>query len=464
MAKEWVEILKNSLGVNKAIDTPEHLEAFSRDESGIEERYMPDVVVHPENSSDVVKTVKFAHERGIPIVPRGGGSGLSGGAIPVLGGIIVVFDKMNRILEINPESLTARVEPGVITGEFQRLVESQGLFYPPDPASLDICTLGGNVAENASGPRTLKYGVTQHYVLELETVFPDGSRVRIGKPVRKWVVGYNLLGLLVGSEGTLGIFTEITLRLIPKPNVVITALLPFEDEVKASRGVSEILKGGILPRTLEFLDKRALEIVKDKILEGVPRETGSILILELDGDNEDNLLKTLERGAEIAMKCGAFDVLVARTSREKDRLWKGRRELYTVLEERYERVRSEDLVVPRERFPSLVKEVYRIESGTGISFCTFGHAGDGNLHANLLYSERDLKDGKVEEAIRRLYRTTIELGGTISGEHGVGVLKRPYISMEQPAFLIELQRKVKNLIDPKGIMNPEKIFPMGEKQ
>jgi len=458
MGKAWVSDLKKLLGEKKAIDQREHLESFARDESGIEGPYLPDVVVHPENRNDVLKTVKFARERGVPVVPRGGGTGLTGGAIPVHGGIVLAFDRMNRVLEINPESLMARVEPGVITGEFQSSVESEGLFYPPDPASLDSCTIGGNVAENASGPRTLKYGVTQHYVLELETVLPTGEIVRIGKPVRKWVAGYNLLGLLIGSEGTLGIFTEITLRLLPKPREVKTALFAFPDEERASIAVGNILKSGILPTAFEFLDKRALQMVIDKVPKGIPVDSGALLLMELDGDDGEFLFKELERAAEIAFENGSLEVLAAQTPRDREKLWKARRELHTVLEEKYEKVRSEDLVVPRDMFPRLVQEVYRIESRTGVSICTFGHAGDGNLHVNLLYTEKEESNGRLSEAIKSLYRATLDLGGTISGEHGIGLLKRPYLAMEQPRFLIKLQREIKKLIDPRGIMNPGKVF------
>ncbi len=459
MGKKWVDSLKILLNESKVIDDPDHIELYIQDESGLTGKVKPEVVVHPENPEDVEKTVRFAHKRNIPVVARGGGTGLTGGAVPLFGGIVIVFDRMNQILEINPKSLYARVQPGVITGEFQERVESMGLFYPPDPASLDSCTIGGNVAENASGPRTLKYGVTQHYVLELETVFPTGERLRVGKPVKKWVVGYNLIGLLVGSEGTLGIFTEVTLRLIPKPSKIITALLPFEDEEKASLLVGEILSLGTLPRSLEFLDRKSLHIVRDMLPPNIPEDTGAILILELDGNDDGVLISELEKIGDGAFKIGAYDILIARTSKEKERLWKGRRELYKILEERYQRVRSEDLVVPRHLFHELIKRVYQIESETGVDFCTFGHAGDGNLHVNLLYTDEDIKSGRLDNAIKKLYEVTNALHGTISGEHGIGLLKKHYIGIEQPTFLIELQREIKKLLDQKGILNPGKIFP-----
>lgn len=458
MPKGWIDSLKSLLGDDKVFEDPEHLETYARDESGILELHLPDVVLHPESAHDVAEAVKFAHMRGIPLVPRGGGTGLTGGALAIHGGILVVFDRMAKILDVNDETLTARVQPGLIAGELEAHLESLGLFYPPDPASLESCTIGGNVAENASGPRTLKYGVTQHYILELETVVPPGELIRVGRPVKKWVVGYNLPALFAGSEGTLGVFTEITLRLLPKPFSVKTALLAFPGEEEASKVVSKIFKLGILPTALEFLDHRSLEIVRDMVPKGIPEGAGALLIVELDAAEEGVIEESLEKAAEEAYQVGALEILVAQTDRARERLWKARRELYTLLENTYERVRSEDLVVPRDRLPLLVREVYRIEKETGIPISTFGHAGDGNLHVNLLFTEKEEREGKVEKAIELLYRVTVQLEGTISGEHGIGILKKRYVKMEQPPFLVDLQKNLKRVLDPKGILNPGKLF------
>ena len=447
--------LQRALGEDRVRTDEEHRLTYARDESGIPELYLPDAVVHPQSTHEVSVVAARAYDLGIPLVPRGAGTGVTGGALAVHGGVLVVFDRMNRIKEVQVGDLTLITEPGAITLEVHEAAEAEGLFYPPDPASLDSCSIGGNVAENAGGPRALKYGVTKHYVLELEVVLPDGSVHRFGRPTKKWVTGYDLVSLITGSEGTLGFITEITLRLVPKPPHLETLLVPFPDVRSASVAVTEILRAGILPRTLELMDHRAIEVVREKAPPNLPPETGALLIFEQDG-KEQEVWADVERAAEIFEKHGALDLLAAQTEAERDRLWRARRSVLTDLQESYPIVRSEDLVFPRTRIPEAVEMAYRVEQETGIPLCTFGHIGDGNLHVNLLYSPEQQE--QVNRALQLLYQGTVALGGTISGEHGIGLLKRPFLAVEQSAELIGLQRQIKALFDPKGLMNPGKIF------
>jgi len=369
---------------------------------------------------------------------------------------MLVFDRMTAVKEISPGDLMAVVQPGLVTGEFHQAVESVGLFYPPDPASLDSCSLGGNVAENAGGPRALKYGVTKHYVLELEVVLPGGTVYRVGRPTKKWVAGYDLVSLLTGSEGTLGVITEITLRLLPKPPHLETLFVSFPSAQAASQAVTDIFLAGILPRTLELLDHRAIEVVRDQTPPNLPEGTEAILIFEVDGQ-EHEVTMDLERSAEIFMKHGALEIFMAQNERERARLWEARRGVLPALEAKYPKVRSEDLVFPRTLIPQAIAMAYEVEKKTGVPLCTFGHIGDGNLHVNLLYEDEE--DPRVQEALRLLYERTVAMGGTISGEHGIGFLKRKYLTLEQPPGLIQLQKAIKAVWDPKGILNPGKLFP-----
>jgi len=451
--------LKNEIGKligdNKVFDSLEHRETYARDESTIKETYLPDVVVHPESTEDVAKVVKFAYENEIPVVPRGAGTGLSGGALAIHGGIMLSFDRMKQIVELDEGNLHVTLQPGVITGELHKEVEKHGLFYPPDPASLDDCSMGGNIAENAGGPRAFKYGVTKNYVLELEVVIGNGEVLRVGRRTKKWVVGYNMPQVFVGSEGTLGIVTEITVALIPKPPQIQTLLIAFPDEYSAGKTVSEIVKAQILPVTLEFMDRKSFDYVKDKA-QNIPEETGALLLVEVDGWSESEVIEQTEKIAEICEQQNVIEIFAAFSDQDRERLWHARRILYTTLEENSQRVRSEDIVVKRELIPEVVTYVRKLEEKVGLPLPTFGHAGDGNLHVNFLYNDEEIE--KVKKGVKELYEYILSIGGTISGEHGIGLLKKPYINMEQPANLIALQKNLKNVFDPKGILNPGKIF------
>ncbi len=432
------------------------LTAYSRDESdsGV---YAPDLVVFPEDTRQVSEVFRACRAHDVPFTPCGARSGKSGGSLPLHGGVAVSLERMNRILGISPEDLTAVVQPGVITGDFMKAVEAVGLFYPPDPNSWEFCTLGGNVAENAGGPRALKYGVTRDYVIGLEWVLPDGEVVRVGRRTIKGVAGYDLVGLFVGSEGTLGVATEITVQLIPLPREVLTALVAFPSVLHAARGVSAVLAAGILPRCLELIDDVALRAVDGRGFR-FPPGAGSAVIVEVDGNGRDGLLAELSQLGDICARQGATETLVAQDASQREQLWAARRVISPALRALKPHKISEDIVVPRSRIPEVIERLKEMGSELGLTVATYGHAGDGNLHANILYDgphQRPL----VDEALRRMLVLTVALGGTITGEHGVGHAKREYLSLEQSDALIDLQRRLKDFFDPSGLLNPAKIFP-----
>jgi glycolate oxidase len=432
------------------------LENYSKDESdtGV---YLPDLVVFPENTEQVSAVFRTCQALGVPFTPCGARSGKSGGSLPLLGGLAVSLERMNRILDVSGEDLTAVVQPGVITGDFMKAVEAQGLFYPPDPNSWEFCTLGGNVAENAGGPRALKYGVTRDYVIGLEWVLPTGEVLRVGRRTIKGVAGYDLVGLFVGSEGTLGVATEITLQLIPKPRHVKTALVIFDSVHTAARAVTAVLAAGILPRTLELIDEMALKAVDGRGF-NFPPGAGSAVIAEVDGNVEEGLFAELAQLGEICERHGAREVLVAQDESQREKLWAARRVVSTALRSLRPHKISEDIVVPRSRIPDIILALKNMGEELGLAVATYGHAGDGNLHANILY-EGPHQRGLVETAIHRMLELTVSMGGTITGEHGVGHAKREYLALEQSEAVLNLQRRLKGFFDPSGLLNPEKIFP-----
>ncbi|MCP3161627.1 FAD-binding oxidoreductase [Myxococcus qinghaiensis] len=432
------------------------LAAYGRDESdsGV---FPPDVVVFPESTAQVSAIFKACVAHGVPFTPCGARSGKSGGSLPLNGGVAVSLERMNRIHSISAEDLTAVVGPGVVTGDLMKAVEAQGLFYPPDPNSWEFCTLGGNVAENAGGPRALKYGVTRDYVIGLEWVLPDGEVLRVGRRTIKGVAGYDLVGLFVGSEGTLGVATEITLQLIPLPRKVLTALVVFPSVLDAARGVSAVLAAGILPRCLELIDDVALRAVDGRGFQ-FPEGAGSAVIAEVDGSNEEGLLEELSRLGDICAQQGATQTLVARDEGQREKLWAVRRVISPALRALKPHKISEDIVVPRSKIPEIISRLKTMGAELGLTVATYGHAGDGNLHANILY-EGAHQRALVDEALRRMLVMTVELGGTITGEHGVGLAKREFLALEQSPALLELQRRLKAFFDPSGLLNPQKIFP-----
>lgn len=448
--------IAEKLPADRIKDAPEVTEVYGRDESDTGE-YPPDLVVFPVTAGEVSWVFRACQGVGVPFTPCASRTGKSGGSLPLRGGVSVSLERMNRIRSISTEDLVAVAEPGVITGEFMRAVEEKGLFYPPDPNSLDSCSLGGNVAENAGGPRALKYGVTRDYVIGLEWVLPDGEVVRVGRQTIKGVAGYDLVGLFVGSEGTLGVATEITVQLLPLPKVVKTALLTFPTVVEAARAVSAVLAAGLLPRTLELLDDVSIRAVDGKGFR-FPSEAGAAVLLEVDGSSEEAVLGEL---VEVAGRCeamGALETLAAQSEDQRARLWGARRQVSTALRALKPFKISEDIVVPRSRIAEMIAYLKELGRELDLIVATYGHAGDGNLHANVLF-DAPAQRPRVDRLVEKMLRRTVALGGSITGEHGVGHAKRQYLALEQPRSVIELQSRLKSFFDPAGWLNPGKMFP-----
>ena len=413
-------------------------------------------------TAEVSAVMRACHGLGVPVTPRSGGTSRVGGSVPVPGGIVLAFEQMNALKGVERPDLLAVVEPGLITGELHQHAEDAGLFYPPDPNSLSTCALGGNIAANAGGPRAFKYGVTREYVLGMEVVMADGAVLQLGKRTVKGVTGYDLTALMVGSEGTLGIVTEATLRLVPKPEAVSTLLVFLPDDESVGRAVSAILALGIMPRCVEFLDRIALELVRPDAGVPVPEGSRALLLVELDGDAR-HVPEQTERVGNAMLEAGAMDVLVADKGSERERLWGARRELSHTLRRVARNKLSEDVVVPRSRIADLLAVCRGLSERHAIVMPTYGHAGDGNLHVNFLW-DRDEQRPAVDAAIRGLFESVVAMRGTLSGEHGIGVLKAPYLPLEQSAGLIALQERIKDVFDPRGILNPGKIFPASAKR
>ncbi len=417
----------------------------------------PDLVVLARDAADVQTVFRICHRHRVPVTPVGARTGKSGGSLAVRGGVSLSLERMNKILEILPEDLTATLEPGVITGDLMRAVEEKGLFYPPDPNSWESCTMGGNVAENAGGPRALKYGVTKDYVIALDWVLPSGELLQLGHRTIKGVAGYDLVGLLVGSEGTLGVATKITVQLLPKPKHVVTALIIFPDVHQAARAVSAVLASGVLPRTLELLDDVSLRAVDGRGYT-FPKGAGAAVIAEVDGNVEDGLFVELSQVGEICTTHGALETVIAQDGSQREKLWAARRVVSTALRSLTRFKISEDICVPRSKIPAAIARFKQLGVDARLTVATYGHAGDGNLHANVLYGS--LADRpRVDALLEEMMKITVELGGTITGEHGVGVAKLHFLALEQSPGVLEFQRQLQRFFDPEGITNPGKIFP-----
>ena len=445
-----------ALGPSKVIDDAAGCERFARDESEAVGR-LPDAVVVAERAEDVVAALAVADRCDVPITPRAGGTGRTGGAVPVAGGIVLATHALAQVKEIDRRNLIAVVQPGVVTGELHAMVEKEGLFYPPDPNSLASCMIGGNVAENAGGPRAFKYGVTREYVLGLEACLIGGRVLRTGRRTVKGVTGYDVTALLVGSEGTLAVFTEATLRLVNEPPHVATALALFGDVQSCAAAVTAIVEGGLVPRCLELLDAATLDAVRANRVAIDPRAQ-AMLLIEVDGEEPETERALEKLGGLLAGRAGVVDVVVAQDAAQRARLWEARRALSPATRKLAKYKLSEDVVVPRTRIVDLLAEVERIGERTGVRHLTYGHAGDGNLHVNFLWND-DAEREAVERAILALMRATVALGGTLSGEHGIGVSKAAYLPLEQSPELIGVQRDMKRVFDPKELLNPGKIFP-----
>lgn len=420
--------------------------------------YLPDVIVHPGSTDEISKIMKLANRELIPVFPRGAGSGFTGGSLPTKGGIVLCTERMDKILEIDEENLVATVEPGVVTEQFQKAVEKVGLFYPPDPASLKFSTLGGNVAECAGGPRCVKYGVTKDFIIGLEVVTPTGDVITTGGPTMKGVVGYDLTKLLCGSEGTLGIISRIVIKLLPLPEAKKTMLVMFDSIDGAAQAVSAITKAKIIPATLEFMDGRTIACVREATDLDVPVAANAVLIIEVDGDREF-LDKQAARITEIIQPLGVIETRIATTPEESESLWQIRRSVSASLRKVNPDKYNEDICVPRSKIPEMIRKVDAIAEKYQIPIVNFGHAGDGNIHVNIMVNKKVSGDTmKAEGAIKEVFKAALELGGTMSGEHGVGIAKAPYIPLEITPAAAEYMKAIKRALDPNNILNPGKIF------
>jgi glycolate oxidase len=450
--------IDRALVSGQVITEPDVCASYARDESETPPR-SPDAVVRARTADDVQAVMRACSAHQVFVTPRAGGTGRTGGAVPVEGGIVLAFEGMNRILEIHGEDLVAVVEPGVILGKLHEAVEAQGLFYGPDPNSLGSCALGGNLAENAGGPRAFKYGVTRDWALGLEVVTADGQKLQLGKRTVKGVTGYDLAALMVGSEGTLAVITQATLKLIPKPENVVTLLALLPDAHAAAVAVNALLAQRIVPRCLELLDSYTLALVRPEVALNIPEQAGAALLVEIDGD-EQHCDRALERAGNAMLSAQALEVLVARHGGEREKLWAARRELSRALRRSSTFKLAEDVVVPRSQIVTLLERCRRISERERVPMPTYGHAGDGNLHVNFLWNNAE-DEPRVKVAIEALFREVVALRGTLTGEHGVGTLKAPYLHLEQSAELIAWQKRVKATFDPKGVLNPGKIFSPG---
>lgn len=425
---------------------------------------MPDAVISPRNTQEVSSILKICSSSGIPIVPRGSGTNLCAGTCPTEGGIVLLFKHMNKVIEIDEENLTVTVQPGVITFNMINQVEARGLFYPPDPSSMKISTIGGNINENSGGLRGLKYGVTRDYVMGLEAVLAGGDIIRTGGKLAKDVAGYDFTRLLVGSEGTLGIVTEATLKLIPLPESKKTMLALYQDLEQAAKSVSKIIADKIIPATLEFLDQPTLKAVEDFAQIGLPTDVQAVLLIEQDGPIEV-VEKDMQNMAEICKKQGAVSVQLANSEMEAEALRTARRAALSALARLKPTTILEDATVPRSEIANMVKAINEISKKYGLSICTFGHAGDGNLHPTCPADARDKDEMKrVENAFEEIFIKAIELGGTITGEHGVGVMKAPYLELKLGQAGIDAMKAVKTALDPNNILNPGKIFAKDDRK
>jgi len=457
---EIVQRLEDSVGKKFVRTDEESLVRFASDETE-DLVFMPEVAVLPQDTEAVSAVMRIASEFNIPVTPRGAGTGLSGGALPVCGGIVLCTAGLNRVLEIDRDNLMAVVEPGVILQEFQETVEEMNLFYPPDPASRGSCFIGGNLAECSGGPRAVKYGVTKDYVVGLEAVLPNGKIVRHGGKLLKNVTGYNLTQLLVGSEGTLAIITKIYLQLIPLPPHRSMLLVPFETLESCGRAVPAIMNAGIIPSVLELMEQEALKITEKHLDTKIPNsDAAAQLLIELDGDSPGQIERTAERVCEILMAEGATDVLLADTSAKMNELWSMRRAIGEAVKS-VSVYKEEDTVVPRNNIVPLLIGVKEITARYGIRAVCYGHAGDGNLHVNILKMDMtdEQWDEQLEPAIREIFELTVSLGGLISGEHGIGWVQRKYLPIAFSETEISLMKAIKRVFDPTGILNPSKIFP-----
>ena len=453
--------LKSIVGDTYVLFDKEAFEKYGRDETE-DLVFYPEVVVKPRTPEEISLILKLCNKENIPVTPRGAGTGLSGGALPVNKGVLLSMERFNAILEIDERNLQATIEPGVITQVFQEAVEEKGLFYPPDPSSKGSCFIGGNLAENSGGPKAVKYGVTKDYVLNLEVVLPTGDIIWTGANVLKNSTGYNLTQLMVGSEGTLGIITKAVFRLIPYPKHDLLMLVPFYSAEEACKAVSAIFRAGVTPSGMEFMEREALiwggEYIGDESLQ-IPDDIQAHLLIEVDGNNKEVLFNECETIYKVLEDFNCGEVLFAEDSVQKEKLWKIRRVVGEAVKSK-SIYKEEDTVVPRAELPILLKGVKEIGQQYGFKSVCYGHAGDGNLHINIIKGEMSDDDwnNKLSGGIREIFELCIQLKGTISGEHGIGYVQKEYMEIPFSTTEINLQKDIKRLFDPREILNPNKVF------
>lgn len=460
MKQEIIQRLTEIIGQDNVYTSLEDLYCYSYDASFVKsnKKDLAGIAVYPGNAEETAKILKLANEEKIPVIPRGAGTNVSGGTISVGDSIILVLKRMNKILELDRKNLIAVVEPGVVTGYLQSEVERLGLFYPPDPASLAVSTIGGNVAECAGGPRGVKYGVTRDYVLGLEVVLASGEVINTGGKTIKNVTGYDMTKLFTGSEGTLGVITKIILKLIPKPEAKNTMLAVFSELEQASEAVSEIIAKGVVPATLELLDNIYIRNIEEYAKVGLPTDAEAVLLIEVDGDRQI-LAKQIDKIEEICKQSGAIQIRIAQTPAEAEELWRARRSAFPAVSRVRPTIIGEDVTVPRSNIPAMVKQIRAIAAKYKVIIAVLGHAGDGNLHATILTDETDREEwSRVEKAIDELFIAAVKLDGTLSGEHGIGRVKSKFITLQTGEAGLEIQRRIKQVLDPNNILNPGVMF------
>ncbi len=452
-----IEALKKIVGDNDVFTDKIHLRAYSYDAT--KEHYYPDAVVFPQNEEEVSKVLKYCNDNKIAIIPRGAGSGFTGGALPVNGGIVLALEKyMNKILEIDEKDMVAVVQPGVINAHLQREVEKRGLFYPPDPASMDYSTIGGNVSENAGGMRAAKYGITKDYVMSLKAVLPNGEIIRAGKRTIKDVAGYNVAGILIASEGTLAVITEITLKLLPKPRLKKTYMGIFENVEQAMNAVYKSLARGAMPVAMEFMDSLVVKALKEKLGVNLPDWAGALLVGDVDGNVEEEINYQLGILEESFKAEGAKEFRIAKDEKEAEEIWYARRNASPSITIYGSKKINEDISVPRSKLPEALNKIYEIGKKYNLVVPCFGHAGDGNIHVNVMVdgsNEDEVKRGY--QAVEEIFKAVVEMGGTLSGEHGIGLSKAPFMKIAFSEAELNLFKRIKEAFDPNGILNPGKM-------
>jgi len=457
LEKRHILALKDIVGDEDVkIDKP-HLRAYSYDAT--KEHFEPSAVVFPENEEEVSKVLKYCNDNKIAIVPRGAGSGFTGGALPVNGGIVLALEKyMNKILEIDEKDMVAVVQPGVINADLQKAVEARGLFYPPDPASMDYSTIGGNVSENAGGMRAAKYGLTKDYVMSLKAVLPNGDIIRAGKRTIKDVAGYNVAGILIASEGTLAVITEITMKLLPKPKLKKTYMGIFENVEQAMNAVYKSLASGAMPVAMEFMDALVVKALREKLGVNLPDWAGALLVGDVDGNVEEEINYQLGILEKSFKEEGAKEFRIAKNDEEANEIWYARRNASPSITMYGSKKINEDISVPRSKLPSALNGIYAIAEKYGVLAPCFGHAGDGNIHVNVMVNGSDEDEVKRGyKAVEEIFKLVVDLGGTLSGEHGIGISKAPFMKLAFSDAELDLFRRIKEAFDPNGIMNPGKM-------